>query len=64
MSQLALGPSDTVRNKRPISLFDSAILAPASQYAEPFARHLADGHHRRYLADAEYITTHADQLAD
>ncbi|QMU79654.1 phosphotransferase [Streptacidiphilus sp. PB12-B1b] len=29
-----------------------------------FARHLADGHHRRYLADAEYITAHADQLAD
>src|SRR3984885_7758885 len=29
MSQLALGPSDTVRNKRPISLFDSAIVVPA-----------------------------------
>jgi aminoglycoside phosphotransferase (APT) family kinase protein len=27
-----------------------------------FARHLADGHHRRYLADAEYVTAHADQL--
>jgi len=29
MSQLALGPSDTARSKRPISLFDTAILAPA-----------------------------------
>ena len=29
MSQLALGPSDSALKKRPISLFDSAILAPA-----------------------------------
>ena len=27
-----------------------------------FARHLADGHHRRYLADAEYIAAHTAQL--
>ena len=27
-----------------------------------FARHLADGHHRRYLADAEYVTRHAAEL--
>ena len=29
MSQLALGPSDLARSKRPISLLDSAILVPA-----------------------------------
>jgi aminoglycoside phosphotransferase (APT) family kinase protein len=27
-----------------------------------FARHLADGHHRRYLADAEYVTDNAAEL--
>jgi aminoglycoside phosphotransferase (APT) family kinase protein len=28
-----------------------------------FARHLAEGHHLRYLADAEHVTAHADRLA-
>ncbi len=39
------------------------MTARAAEGHPAFARHLAEGHHQRYLADAEYVTDHADALA-
>jgi len=38
------------------------MTARAAEGHPAFTQHLAEGHHQRYLADADYVTSHADAL--